>query len=153
MDEAEARDTLERLSAALSEGGADWIVRQVSAAVQEGRTQEKVKVRRPRGRPSLHPVEDEESKRRPTGEFTRSLPYSPQEQLALLTEAIRGVFVESASLNGALVKEFGNITFQSEGRFAEEETFVIDEAAVASHAQAEARVTDLIAKLMGGVEQ
>ena len=88
MDEAEARDTLQRLSAALSQGGADWIVRQVSAAVQEGRTQEKVKVRRPRGRPALHPVEDEELKRRPTGEFTRSLPYSPQEQLALLIEAI-----------------------------------------------------------------
>jgi hypothetical protein len=147
MLETDADDTLKRLSIALEERGMGWLVREVSAAVQEGRAQEKVRVKRPRGRPALHPVQDEEPEKRHTGEYTRSIPYSSQEQLALLTGAIRGVFADSASLNEALVGEFGKVTFQSEGRFAEEATFVIDEASVASHKQAQARVAELLTKL------
>jgi hypothetical protein len=153
MLEKDAEDTLKGLSVALEEGGLGWLVREVSAAVQEGRAQEKVTVKRPRGRPPLHPAPEEESEKRRTGEFTRSLPYSSQEQLALLTGAISGVFADSVSLNEVLVKEFGKVTFQSEGRFAEEPTFVIDDAAVASHGQAQARVAELIAKLTGETEE
>ena len=61
--------------------------------------------------------------------------------------AISGVFTDSASFNEVLVKEFKNVTFQSEGRFAEEPSFVIDDAAVASHRQAQERVAKLIAKI------
>jgi hypothetical protein len=95
----------------------------------------------------LHPVQDDETASRRTGEYTRSLPYSPREQLGLLTGAILGVFADSATLNEVLVKEFGTITFQSEGRFAEEETFILDEATVVSHMQAKGRVEDLVKKL------
>ena len=153
MLETEAEDTLNRLSAVLEAAGVGWLVREVSAAVQEGRAPEKVKVKRPRGRRPLHPAQDEESERRHSGEYTRSLPYSSQEQLALLTGAINGVFADSASLNEVLVKEFGKVTFQSEGRFAEEATFVIDEAAVARHREAQARVAELVAKLNEEAEQ
>lgn len=59
MPETDVDDTLQRLSSALNQGGVGWLVREVSAAVQEGRGQEKVKVQRPRGRLPLHPVEDE----------------------------------------------------------------------------------------------
>jgi hypothetical protein len=147
MLETDAEDLLKRLSAALEDAGVSWLVREVSAAVQEGRAQETVKVTRPRGRRPLHPAQDEEPERRHTGEYTRSLPYSSQEQLALLLGAISGVFTDSASFNEVLVKEFKNVTFQSEGRFAEEPSFVIDDAAVASHRQAQERVAKLIAKL------
>jgi hypothetical protein len=153
MRETDAIETLNALSAALSRGGADWLVREVSAAVQEGRSQEKIKVRRSRGRPRLHPVQDDEAERGQAREYTRSLPYSPQEQLALLTDAIRGVFADSASLNEALVAENERVTFQSEGRFAEEETFVINQASVTHHLEAKNRVTKLLAELLEGSEQ
>ena len=153
MPETDAEDMLKRLSVALEEAGVGWLVREVSVAVQEGRAQEKVKVKRPRGRRPLHPTQDDESERPLTGEYTRSVPYSSQEQLALLTGAISGVFTDSASLNEVLVGEFGKVTFQSEGRFAEESTFFIDEAAVASHRQAEERVTKLITKLKEEAER
>src|SRR5258707_318233 len=107
MPETQAGELLARLSAALDNAGAGWLVREVSAAVQEGRAQERVKVRRPVGRRSLHPVQDDETANRRTGEYTRSLPYSPREQLGLLTGATLGVFADSATLNEFLVKEFG----------------------------------------------
>jgi hypothetical protein len=138
---------------ALEEAGVGWLVREVSVAVQEGRVQEKVKVKRPRGRRPLHPTQEEESERRLTGEYTRSVPYSSQEQLALLIGAISGVFADSASLNEVLVKEFGKVTFQSEGRFAEESTFVLDDAAVSRHRQAQERVAKLITRLKEEAER
>ena len=147
MPEIDASKVINRLSAALDNAGAGWLVREVSVAVQEGRAQEKVKLKRPVGRRTLHPVQDDDTANRRTGEYTRSLPYSPEEQLGLLTGAILGVFADSATLNEVLVEEFGMITFQSEGRFSEEETFVLDETAVLHHRQAKSRVEELIQKI------
>ena len=44
MLETDAEDLPKRLSAALEDAGVSWLVREVSAAVQEGRAQETVKV-------------------------------------------------------------------------------------------------------------
>ncbi|MGA2850118.1 MAG: hypothetical protein ABSE46_14060 [Terracidiphilus sp.] len=153
MREKDATETLNALSAALGQSRLNWLIREVSAAVQEGRSQEKVKVRRSRIRPRLHPIQEDETERGQSREYTRSLPYSPQEQLTLLTDAIRGVFEDSASLNEALVAEYGEVRFQSEGRFAEEGSFKIDQSSVASHLRAQAAVADLIARLLEEAEQ
>ena len=146
MPTDETNQLIEQLSAALNEAGLAWILREVSAAVQEGRALSRVKVRSRRAA-TLLPVAPEENEPRRHNEHTRSDPYSREEQLQLLLAAIQGLFADSASLNRELVSEFGEIDFRSEDRLGEEPSFRIDQESVRFHAASADRVSAVLKQI------
>ena len=143
MTQIDADDVVRRLSEALAQCGLEWLAQEVSAAVQEGRHQEKIKVKRPRGRSSSSAPGDEKPTPGQRAEFTRTIPYSPQEQLVHLINATIGLFEDSASMNAALVEEFGTVTFEPERSIAGRDRFVLDKPSVEAQQQAKERVVVL----------
>lgn len=99
LTEFEARSVFDELVSILRETNFDWLVDEVSAVIQMGKTETKlvrvtqeVALLAPGGRPRTRPP------RAKTEAFTESLPYSEHEKLALLVRAVRRATVEVAEI-------------------------------------------------------
>jgi hypothetical protein len=139
MTEVEANEAIQMLTETLELKGFGWLAQEAAGAVQEGKTQQKVRVKRSAIR-LLENATAEETPKRQGSEFTRRVAYSPQEHLALLVKAIVNLIGDSASMNAALVKEFGTITFEPERIASDPTGFVIDEQSAKIHEEVRERV-------------
>lgn len=107
MDAQDAQDLFRQLSEFLVEHGFQWIVLEVNNQIASGRLeQRKVKVTKPvedeNSEPSLFNMEHGAPPQRyaegSKATFVVAIPYSPQEQLRILLDAIERVFVDSARI-------------------------------------------------------
>jgi hypothetical protein len=98
-----------RISEVLARNGFQWVVEQADAQIADGKVSSKAVFERERFRPTDDTFEIRKPRRRQASLVT-SEPYSENERLEILLNAIRAALIERADLENAILHQLDNIT-------------------------------------------